>query len=419
MSATDQMELEEQFFPTTAAQWQRRLPWIRLLRGFRMAIGPRRMLLAFLALCLWSAGDWLINAGETDPAGRVIPTSTISFKDDLPSERKGIARMFPTRGERPFTEIRIVEVPPYWLNFDLISPLTRVLAPAKTLILSSQRFSSYLPLLLTFLLGAVISAVFGGAIARMTAVDFATQTDLSLRSSLLFSIRHWAASLGAPLIALVGFAGCWLFNFCGGLLANLPVLGEILVAVCWGLLILSGFAMAFILLVIGLGWPLMIAAVNAESGDAFDALSRACSYLLNRPWYALFLAGLALLYGTVLLMFVTGMTQFTASMTTIPYAAGLLEGTGTSQTAASVRLFWERLLFAVPASFVFSYFWTMVTLIYFLLRQREDATPLNEVWLPEPAAESKMPLAGIPAAEQREIRLRQTPPDTDAPAEAP
>lgn len=394
MSAVDPMDLEEQFFPTSAAQWQRWIPWIRLLRGFRMAIGGRRMLLAFLALLLWSAGDWLILSGLSA----------------APDQRPPVIR-WPWNQLRMFAgdlnDLVIVRNP---TTSELIEPMTRVLDPARSLLISSTPVPSHLPLILQFLLGAVISAVFGGAIARMTAVDFATHSDLSLSRSLRFSLRHWAAALGAPLIALSGFACCWLFNFFGGLLANIPVVGEILVAVCWGLLILSGFVMAFILLVIGLGWPLMIAAVSTESGDAFDALSRGVSYLLNRPWYALFLALLAVLYGIALLIFVRWMTEFTAWMTIISYRAGLFDGSGQDPTAASIRLIWDRLLFSVPAAFVFSYFWTSVTLIYFLLRKREDATPLNDVWLPEGTEEPSAPLVGIPAAQRRELRLRPEPP---------
>ena len=49
--------LQEEFFPTSAAMLHRRFPWLRLLRAFRMAIGLRPMLLALLAVIVWSAGE--------------------------------------------------------------------------------------------------------------------------------------------------------------------------------------------------------------------------------------------------------------------------------------------------------------------------------------------------------------------------
>jgi len=429
------LDLEESFFPTTAAMWQRWLPWLRLFRGFRIAINPRAMLLALMAVFLWSAGEWFINTSllptsrQTGSQQNIpIPPRTV-----WPWQQRGavLPQQLPLTSTITFDgESLMLESPQISQEapLRLTDPMWRVLSPAfRVLVRSTKNVSSVQPISL-WILGAIISAVFGGAIARMAAVDFAIHQDISLTRAAWFSTRRWASSLGAPLIALLGFAVCWLLNFFGGLLANIPVLGPMLAGLFWFLLIMSGFAMAFILLLIGLGWPLMIAAVNTESSDAFDSLSRSCSYLLNRPWYAIFLVALALLYGTILLMFVKSMVEFTAHMTVIPYEAGYVDDAlppqyrrpeaiwppldnflgGQQRTispgepGATLRLFWTRILQSVPAAFVFSFFWTMVTIIYFLLRKREDATPLNEVWMPASGTGPVLPLVGIPAAELRE-----------------
>ena len=45
--------------------------------------------------------------------------------------------------------------------------------------------------------------------------------------------------------------------------------------------------------------------------------------------------------------------------------------------------FWIDLAVTVAMAFVFSYFWTANTAIYFLLRRHVDATKMDEVYLPE------------------------------------
>jgi len=454
-TATNQTELEEQFVPTTAAMWQRWLPWLRLLRGFRIAIDARRMLLAMLAISLWSAGDWVlshqkfststmpvssvpISMGPVASAPAIWPweSSSMTFASEapvLPAANDDLRLQDAAQIMTPSATI------PSARPWRLTAPMLRVLDPGLQLLTSTRVPPARMPLILTLILGCLISAIFGGAISRMAAVDFARNEEISMRSALRFSLRNWAAFLGAPLIAFAGFGACWLFNFFAGLVAHVPVLGAPLVAFFWCLLILSGFVMALILLGIGLGWPLMIAAISTDAGDAFDGLSRACSYLLNRPWYGLFLACLSLGIGSLLLLFVDGMVEFTAKMTVIPYAASGMVAETTSLAAnenqpfpvlqewtnssgdpyeyvsegsatRTLQLFWMRLLASVPAAFVFSYFWTMVTIIYFLLRKREDATPLNEVWVPETTTRTGMPLVGIPAAEMREKNLHSPAP---------
>ena len=44
------MQLEEQFYETSAQRWKRELPWLRIFRGFRMALDTRKLLLALAGL---------------------------------------------------------------------------------------------------------------------------------------------------------------------------------------------------------------------------------------------------------------------------------------------------------------------------------------------------------------------------------
>ena len=49
---------------------------------------------------------------------------------------------------------------------------------------------------------------------------------------------------------------------------------------------------------------------------------------------------------------------------------------------AAIR-FWNAVAMTLASGFIFSYFWTWSTVIYFLLRRKVNATELDEVYMPE------------------------------------
>jgi hypothetical protein len=75
-------------------------------------------------------------------------------------------------------------------------------------------------------------------------------------------------------------------------------------------------------------------------------------------------------------------------------------------------------LLLLVAGFAVSYFWSASTIIYFLLRQSEDANHLSEVYLPktEPT-DDLVQLAGVAASDQPVIeRPAKHEPETRQPA---
>lgn len=404
-------ELEEQFFPTTAALAHRWLPWLKMFRGFRMAIGVRRILLALAAIVCWSALESALW-----PALEVQPAQVSAQDTELLAWRfQTSSVLMQTKGsDETFNSVTVAVptrdllVQPI-LNQPLLQPIARLFTAAVAMV-TEETISEKMTAFWILLGGILISMLFGGAISRMAAVDFAHHSDVSIRQALGFSGRRIGAMAFAPLIGLVGLAGCWVLNLCVGLFSNIPLIGPVLTGIFWIVPLIVGILMTIILIGVLFGWPLMIAGICVDAGDAFDGFSRACSYVFNRPLYGLVLTLVMVVYGTLLLWFVEVFVRVSMDLTVASVSSGIFGSWSWNLASESpeggfareaVR-FWMNGMALVPTAFVFSYFWTMVTIIYFLLRKREDATPLNEVWIPSVEKGGGTPVVGIPAVTMRE-----------------
>jgi hypothetical protein len=155
----------------------------------------------------------------------------------------------------------------------------------------------------------------------------------------------------------------WLLWLFGIFLAHNTLYGAIINWIFFALAF--PFALIAVLITIGfaLGWPLMFAAVSTEGSDAFDAVSRAFSYVYQRPLQFVFYHFCNLVVYTL----AVGLAYFVFCET--------VRQTGLVATN------YNLLLFGFDA-FAFAYFWSSSTVIYFLLRRSCDATPLDEVYLP-------------------------------------
>jgi|GEM_PF-860427 len=465
-------ETEEQFFVPDPIRWQSRIPALRLLRAFRMAIDYRRMVLALVAVLLWGGGlVWILgvppeNAPE-DPAPTTI--ASVSSTALWPWEEESLVRIPKFHRETATTapldqfgrsygreerlspndtlgfhepvrhrndEIALMSIQEAFSNPSAILwPVRKLLQPASDILSSHQAMSVRLQGTLAVLWGLLICGLFGGAISRMAAIDFAGAGDPSPFAGIRFSSRHLVSYLGAPLIPVVGLLACWIPNFFAGIVGRIPWIGDTLVAVLWVIPFILGTLMMLIIVGVAASWPLMISAISTEASDAFDGLSRAYSYLFNRLWYLIVLVLLACLAGSAGLYLVNGLLSLSVGLTTLsvmagdagrvslPFEAGFSTGTlpldqSISPPAAWGLTFWARTIASIPVAFVFSYFWTASTIVYFLLRHREDATPLTEVAAFPSQPLTDLPLVGIPAAERRES-AEHAEPATPVPPENP
>ena len=259
-------------------------------------------------------------------------------------------------------------------------------------------------LLLFGLLALLIASIGGGAIARMTACQESSGERLSVRVAMDFALERWgrllwslvlplliAAAIGMVIVLMGGFMGAPVLDVVGGVL--------------YGLALLLGFFVAFLLIGYALGFPMLIPAVACENCDGADAMQRAYAYGVSKPLHllgywliALIGASLGFLLVSLFAMLMLNLTAMLFSALTdnpaLRVAGGFelfslsqrpLETVGGpwhSRWAASAIAFWQALTLCLVAAFVFSYFFTAATKIYLLMRRAVDGQDIEEIWRP-------------------------------------
>jgi hypothetical protein len=336
-----------------------------------------------------------------------------------------------------------------WLLRDqllvMIEPLVKLVLPVIYFFNARSDFVSSLYFLLVLLWALATWAVFGGAITRIAAVQVARSGEkLGLGEALRFTVKRILSYLMAPLCPLIGvFLILVVMIVFGVLHMILPAFSDIFIdGLFWPLMVLLGLAMA-VLLVGLVGWPLMSCTISAEGTDSWEAVTRAYSYVYQKPWHYLWYSLVAIAYGAVLVFFVGLMgslmvylakwgiqqTPFIVKANREPsflfvhapdsfgWRTLLLEGAtfdgqkivengqinqglydkyvGNTSSDSKDRMswwnhvgafmvaFWLGLIFLLVVGFGYSYFWSASTIIYLLMRRNLDAAELDEVYLEE------------------------------------
>ncbi|MHB1033735.1 MAG: hypothetical protein ACYC35_12800 [Pirellulales bacterium] len=409
--------------------WQEICPGLSLFRTFRLAIGFRMLLLAALAMLGTTAGWRLIGhvfSGTSDPqlkgwiaADSVWPWETPAAKPakegdlDFPRSEALPPDLLPSAGPA-LSAPKANSGGSSYVDSQMAGPWRAIGQPFWRLFQPEVKLAGFAYSLLLGLWALLIWAFFGGAITRMAAVSLAREERTTVRTAVEYAKSKWYAYFTAPLFPLIGvlLAGAPM-ALIGGLLMRAD-LGVLVAAILWPLFLVGGLFMAVLLLGLLFGWPLMWATISVEGTDSFDALSRAYAYVFQRPLHYLIYALVAALLGALgwLLVwtFADGVVYLTswavswgsggARMEAISeHVAGLAPvyvGWG-----ASLIGFWNGLVRVLALGFVYSFFWTASTAIYFLLRLHVDAAEMDEVHVsPQEEAFGLPPLekdaAGVP-----------------------
>lgn len=362
-------------------------PWPRLLGALGASLDAKSLILAVAGVLLLRIGWSAIDSVSPDKVGMALAPRV--------EHRLHVARAV----VRP----AVVSVehdgafPPLDRPWDprllagaadvAADPARLVAAPFVRLFDRSTNARTFLHALLAASWALAVWALVGGAIARVAALRAATLEREGLGNVLGFALGKSGALLGAPVSALVGIAFFAALAAGLGALARLPGdLGTTVVAVLAFLPLIGALVMALILVGLAAGWPLMIAGVAVEREDRFDALSRAYAYVYQRP--LAFVAGVLVAWaaGAVGFVAVAGFARLVVHLAewSLSFGAGTarvaaLDEPAANDLASLVFHGWLWLVDLVAYSWCFSYFWTVASYLYLLLRLDVDGAPWHDV----------------------------------------
>jgi hypothetical protein len=426
--------VEKQSDTIRAVAWSELLPWLSILRVFRLAISARGLVLGAAGILLTTIGWCLLarafcgDIRELSPANAVRPTAWLrpfaacpwrgatGIASDPESQTclgsclnagapatdphtqgaaaAGSKDPTPRAGE-PVEWGSDVS----WWRSPMLNPWYVLSQPALAS-LSKTHFAvrDVACLILCGVWGVLVWSFFGTALCRTAAVRLAADEQIGWGAALRFAGRKWPACLLAPLLPIGGVVAATIPVLILGWIIRANV-GLLLGGLLWPLVLVAAFVMAVLLLGALFGWPLMWSAISTEGTDTFDALSRSYAYLFQRPLRCLFYVVVAAFLGWLGWLLVLG---FSEGVIYLGYwAAGwgcgneqlkaiMTNGEGLSGAGVfGARLvhFWTSCLRLLAVGYLFSYFWTASTAIYLLLRHDVDATEMDEVFLDADAAE--------------------------------
>ncbi len=377
--------------------WREVFPWISIVRCARLAFSPRLLALAALGLFATVLGwRWIGDLYPDSPA----TTPWIQADQAWPWETQ-LGSLPPLT----FNGLNPILNPVLETGRRLSDPFVRMFTPGIT-------FWPFTYCLLCALWELAVWALVAGAIARIVALALSRESRVGIVQGLKFGAMKWPQFFLAALLPLLAVI---VLSFCVGIVFGLIMradFGVLIMSFFWPLLLVASLIMAILLLGLLFGWPLMWPTIAAEGTDSFDALSRSYSYTFQRPLHYLFYAIVAgvigLLAAHVVAYFVAETNQLavwsaswgsrsermeeiksavppplppvTAAPTMPPTTAAAEEQASWSlRTGHDILGFWTGCVALFGTAYLYSYFWSAATAIYFLLRQSVDGTEPDEV----------------------------------------
>jgi hypothetical protein len=309
---------------------------------------------------------------------------------------------------------------PYWGIWEHISaPWRNIFDPNSVSKSFTDRMSRSAFLFVCGLWALAVWALFGGMITRAAAIELATRDRAKTGRTIRYAVSKWQSYAAGPFFTLFAVLLIGVPIAVIGLFLRTEITGWV-AALVWPFLLVDGFLMALLLAGLLFGWPLMWANISVEGVDSFDAVGRAYNYVFQRPLQYLFYALIATALGALGWLFVW---NFVAAIVGLTYGAAAW-GAGSGQMevmfggrsgdlgavstfSAWLITFWAQCLKLLGVGFLYSYFWTASTAIYYLLRRDADATEMDEVCPEEeeqlaPAVPpTTTPTSGTPANDEK------------------
>lgn len=321
----------------------------RLAFVFKLAVGPSKVLLAFLAVLLICAGGILLDScthSVVVSSARKVPKGLLGGNSaayiqgtelatylQYPEHTQAFIEVNQGRcsGQGVFSTMwhfwtdRITDstVIFYKSLFKFDAPKSvmeeqavksggviyliwlNVVLCFRSLLWSLEYHTLYSVIFLVY--GFIIMCVTGGAICRCAALEFANNEKPGLFESLEFVYEKRWSLISAPLIPamLMGAFAAFLV-LCGLAVNYIPWFGELSLALLLPALLFAGFLITLLLAASLSGTGLMFPAIAYEGTTGLDAIGRSISYVLSKPVWMLFYLIVETLLGTFFYLIMRG-----------------------------------------------------------------------------------------------------------------
>lgn len=411
--------------------WRDLLPWLLIFKTFWLSLSIPLLLLATAGVVVqplgWQLADLLFlddeivaRDGDLARANNTL-TSWPEGMTELPVLSRYVGQ----------TSLRALVRPSegdYANIFDTIS------FPFVSLFDRTLELTTFAYFLFGSLWTLALWTIIGGTITRVAVVFLGLEERVSARDALIFTLRRFGQYFVAPLYPILGIGLLALPIAVLGLVMTSNV-GVLIAGIVWVFVLIAALGMAFLAVGLLFGWPLMWPVISAENGDAFEALSRSFGYTFQRPFHYAFYVLVATLFAALCWLFVGSFATVVVHMAdwgaswgagyerialieraaymSEPYPA---EVTSTLRTGAKLIRFWEHLVLSVATGFAYSLFFCLASAIYLLLRQVDDETEFDEVYLDDDDERYTLPEVKRDPAN---VPTMSTPPMEAPPAAAP
>jgi len=384
----------------------------KIFRTFRMAIQPTKLIITFLALAIICLAGWIMDFSETvattqGTQGKITeldiymtnPAQVESYIEGFKGKSRG-AGVFSTLWR--FAATKFQGAVDSVFAFDIPGVVKNIADYFKAVEWALRHHFVYC--IIFFVIKLSVISIAGGAICRISALQFARGEKPGLTEALRFSTKRFISFFTAPLapVGIIIFIG--LFIFLLGLIGNIPWAGELIIGIFVPLALIAGALITVVLIGAIAGFNLMFPAVAYDGSDCFDAISRSFSYIYAKPWRMVFYTAIAAVYGAFcytfvrffafLLLWVThrslqlgvwGNDKLTAIWAEphlrdllVPPDWGALNWP--QYIAAFLIYLCSSAIVGLLVSFIISFYFSANTIIYSLMRNKVDNTALEDVY---------------------------------------
>ncbi len=345
--------------------WTKVLPFLRLFEASSIGCGLTALLLAYAGLIVSWTGSGLLN--------RFLSDGSITAVCEFPWPEYSRAGGNTPLKIGPVESLLTTKTLPSTLGSLSVSA-TRVCFDGRHSIpvgpFQPTPPTSWILSLDLMVWNALVLSFFGIAITRAVATQFCCDSRTGPLIAIQFSMSQLRQSLLSTGLMLLFLAILRGLLFAADLMTQLGSVGQLAASLVWGLLVLTTIALTLTLVIGGAAWLLSLSAISTDRCTGAEALSRSISYVLSHRLKTAI--GLAIV--TSVGLFVRWLLESLVAVGVNGLPAQLRNG-----PPDGMRRLWLLAIELIPHAAHLSVFLAGITILYVLLRNKEDGINIEEM----------------------------------------